>query len=98
MLRLRAHPPRLGALLLAATLVFAQWSLLEHQLTAEPHVSDHACEWCLTHGHLADAAPAAAVIPFAPALDRRPAPAPVAEIPAVGATGYRSRAPPVFSA
>lgn len=94
MRRIRARPLKLCTLLLAAALVFAQWGLLKHQVTADQHLSGHACEWCLAHGHLADAAPAAAVVPFAPMRDLRPTTSPAGDVLPFLAAVYRSRAPP----
>ena len=46
----RSHP--LLAFTFAASLLFAQWLLVQHGANLEQHASSHACEWCLTHAPL----------------------------------------------
>jgi hypothetical protein len=90
--RLLSRP--LLALSLAALLLLAQWLLVQHGANLEQHVSNHACEWCLTHAPLQAGVPAAALpIPVAAGAPRLPVAVPV--FPAsVARPAYSSRAPP----
>lgn len=84
----------LPVLLLAATLLVAQWLLVQHEAQLAAHAAHTDCEWCLTHAPLTGALPAAES-PFVAA----DAPSLVAESFASGFRSvfhslYASRAPP----
>lgn len=62
-----ASPSRtLRILLLATTLLVAQWVLVQHETQLELHASHASCEWCLSHSPLAGALPQLALV-FEPA-------------------------------
>jgi len=63
-----ASPSRiLRFLLLATTLLVAQWVLGQHESQIEPHATHASCEWCLSHAPLTGSLPSVGVPPVAPA-------------------------------
>ena len=94
MLRHRLLSRPLLALLLAGTLLFAQWLLAQHGANLEQHAANHGCEWCLTHAPLQAGVPAAA-LPLPVAAGVPVIPVVVLVVPAsVARLVYSSRAPP----
>mgnify|MGYP001589683501 CR=1 FL=1 len=92
--RLLSRP--LLALSLAGVLLLAQWLLVQHGANLEQHVSNHACEWCLTHAPLQAGVPAAA-LPLPVAAGASVIPVVILVVPAgVARPVYSSRAPPLF--
>jgi len=96
MLRHRLLSRPLFALLLAGTLLFAQWLLAQHGANLEQHAANHGCEWCLTHAPLQAGVPAAA-LPLPVATGAPVLPVVVLVVPAsIARLVYCSRAPPPF--
>jgi len=94
MLRHRLLSRPLLALSLAGVLLCAQWLLAQHGANLEQHVSNHACEWCLTHAPLQAGVPAAA-LPLPVVAGTSLLPLVVFVVPArVTRRVYSSRAPP----
>lgn len=79
----------LSVLLLASTLLVAQWLLAQHEVQIESHSNHTNCEWCLTHTPLAGALPAAGLL-FA----AEPVPS-IAAIPIIA--GFRSVFHPLYA-
>ena len=96
MLRHRLLSRPLLVLSLAGVLLFAQWLLVQHGANLEEHVSNHACEWCLTHAPLQAGVPATA-LPLQVAAGEPVIPVVVLVVPAsIARPVYSSRAPPPF--
>jgi len=97
MLRHRLLSRPLFALIIAGVLLIAQWHLAQHGADLAQHVSNHACEWCLTHAPLQAGVPVAALL--LPVATGAPLlPVVVLVVPAsIARLVYSSRAPPFLS-
>lgn len=86
----------LRALLLAATLVAAQWLLAQHEVQIDTHAAHTACEWCLSHAALGGALPSSGLAVPPPVRAASNAVAPDTVVVSVSLSAYSPRAPPRF--
>ena len=82
-------------LLLAATLLVAQWLLVQHESQIAAHAVHADCEWCLTHVPLTGALPVAITLMAAAPMPARAVSAETIGDRSVFQPLYASRAPPL---